>query len=194
MGRMTHGLLLAAGAGRRMGTPKALVPGWLAASVAVLRGGGCDAVTVVLGAAADEARALVPDGVAVVVAADWSEGMGASLRAGLAALERTPSDAALLHLVDLPDVSAGVVRRVLAASGGPGALARAAYHGVPGHPVLIGRDHWGGVIAAAQGDQGARTYLRHHDATLVECGDLASGRDQDTPAPPRQSERAPGAR
>lgn len=181
---IVHGLLLAAGAGRRMGTPKALVPGWLAASVAVLRDGGCDAVTVVLGAAADEARALVPDGVGIVVAADWGEGMGASLRAGLAALgpaSPDAADAALLHLVDLPDVSAEVVRRVrAAASGGAGVLARAAYGGVPGHPVLLGRDHWPGVIASARGDQGARTYLKGRDVTQVECGDLATGVDQDT--------------
>lgn len=181
---MTHGLLLAAGAGRRMGTPKALMPGWLVASVAVLRAGGCDAVTVVLGAAADDARRLVPDDVSVVVAEDWAEGMGASLRAGLAALEPTPADAALLHLVDLPDVSADVVDRVLVTPSGRGVLARAAYQGVPGHPVLIGRDHWAGIIATARGDQGARAYLKQHHVTLVECGDLASGHDQDTPQLP----------
>lgn len=179
---MTHGLLLAAGAGRRMGTPKALVPGWLPSSVAVLSEGGCEAVTVVLGAAADEARALVPAGVGVVEATDWAEGMGASLRAGLAALDATPADAVLLHLVDLPDVTAEVVRRVLATQVGPGALARAAYQGVPGHPVLLGRDHWRGVRETAAGDRGARIYLQQREVRLVECGDLASGRDQDTPS------------
>jgi CTP:molybdopterin cytidylyltransferase MocA len=45
-----QGLLLAAGAGRRMGMPKALVGDWLARSVGVLRDGGCSGVTVVLGA------------------------------------------------------------------------------------------------------------------------------------------------
>ncbi len=34
-----HGLLLAAGAGRRMGRPKALVDDWLVASLAALRDG-----------------------------------------------------------------------------------------------------------------------------------------------------------
>ena len=92
------------------------------------------------------------------MAADWAEGMSASLRAGLAALDRV-ADAALVTLVDLPDVSADVVRRVVAAATGPDVLARAAYDGKPGHPVLIGRDHWAGVIATATGDQGARDYL-----------------------------------
>lgn len=180
-----HGLLLAAGAGTRMGRPKALVrdadgTSWLQRSVEVLRAGGCSEVTVVLGAGADQARGLVPDGVAVVVADDWAEGMGASLRAGLRALSSTDGEAVALSLVDLPDVTADVVRRVLAAGVGPATLARAAYGGVPGHPVVLGRDHWAGVAAAATGDQGAKPYLAGREVTLVECGDLASGRDQDT--------------
>jgi CTP:molybdopterin cytidylyltransferase MocA len=107
--------------------------------------------------------------------------MSASLRTGLAALDRA-ADAALVTLVDLPDVSADVVRRVAAAATGADVLARAAYDGTPGHPVLIGRDHWAGVIAAATGDQGARDYLKPREVVLVECGDLATGRDVDTPA------------
>jgi CTP:molybdopterin cytidylyltransferase MocA len=166
-----------------MGRPKALVVDgagepWLARSVEVLHEGGCEEVTVVLGAAVDEAvRLLDGRGADVVVARDWAEGMSASLRAGLAALP--PVDAALVHLVDLPDVTAAVVRRVAAAATGRATLARASYAGVPGHPVLLGRDHWAPVVADAVGDQGARQYLRDREVALVECGDLASGADVD---------------
>jgi CTP:molybdopterin cytidylyltransferase MocA len=171
-----------------MGRPKALVGDWLLGSIGVLKEGGCDAVTVVLGAAADQAQALLPperdtDGdIEVVIAADWAAGMGASLTAGLTALATTGPEveAVLVHLVDLPDVGPDVVRRLLAGHGGRQALARATYGGVPGHPVLLGRDHWPGVLATATGDQGARAYLRFHEATAIECGDLASGRDVDT--------------
>ncbi|WP_067441225.1 nucleotidyltransferase family protein [Nocardioides jensenii] len=190
-----HGLLLAAGAGRRMGTPKALVEDWLVRGVAALREGGCDRVTVVLGAAADQARRLL-DGVRVdvVEAADWADGMAASLRAGLAALavDPSPAEAVLVTLVDLPDVGADVVRRVLADGGDGGVhlgtLCRASYGGVPGHPVLIGRDHWVGVRESAQGDRGARGYLAAHEVALVECGDLATGRDVDRPTPDQRGD------
>jgi CTP:molybdopterin cytidylyltransferase MocA len=190
------GLLLAAGAGRRMGTPKALLRDehgepFLRRSVAVLREGGCQDVLVVLGAGSDRAADLLDEGVAVVVAEDWAEGMGASFRAGLAAAERTEATCALVSLVDLPDVGAAVVRRVVEQGGttGQAVLARAAYDGAPGHPVLIGRDHWAGVSATARGDRGARDYLADHPPTLVECGDLATGRDVDTPEHLRQELR-----
>lgn len=175
----TAGLLLAAGAGRRMGRPKALVEGWLPRAVASLA--GCDHVVVVLGAEAGAARALVPPGVEVVVAEDWDAGMGASLRVGLRHLKETTATRCVVTLVDLPDVGAPVVDRLLGWPADPEVLARAAYDGTPGHPVLLGRDHWAGVAATAEGDQGAKAYLRDREVVLVECGDLATGRDQDTP-------------
>jgi CTP:molybdopterin cytidylyltransferase MocA len=183
-----EGLLLAAGAGRRMGMPKALVAdeagSWLTRGVATLREGGCARVTVVLGADAERARPLLEGleglDVPVAVAEDWAEGMGASLRAGLRALDGSTEPGVVISLVDLPDLVPEVVARVIAVGGLPSALARASYDGRPGHPVLIGRDHWAGVIESAVGDQGARAYLAPREVTLVECGDLATGRDVDS--------------
>lgn len=174
------GLLLAAGAGRRYGGPKALVGGWLVHGAGALGAGGCDPVIVVLGAGADDARQLVPNGTTVVVARDWQEGMAASLRAGLEVAGSTDAQAAMIHLVDLPDVGSDVVSR-LRAHGQKGVLARATYLGVPGHPVLVGRDHWSGFLDSAVGDQGGRSYLHSHGVRGIECGDLAGGRDIDRP-------------
>nr|WP_275404306.1 nucleotidyltransferase family protein [Pseudonocardia acidicola] len=180
-------MLLAAGAGRRMGGPKALVElegePLVRRALRVLHEGGCAPLIVVLGAAAEQVAPLLPDGVLPVLASDWAEGMGASLRAGLTALEALDEgpDAALVHLVDLPGVTAGAVAR-LAAGSGPDTLLRAAYGGHPAHPVLIGRTHWAGVRESAAGDAGARGYLAGHPALrLVECGDLADPQDVDTP-------------
>jgi len=166
-----------------MGQPKSLLSDargpWLVRAVTTLRDGGCDDIVVVLGAEADRARQLVPaHGARVVEAHDWSVGMGASLRAGLAAAG--DSEAALIHLVDLPDVGPDVAARVLEHVA-PDALARAVYDGLPGHPVLLGREHWVGVTTGAVGDRGARAYLDGRIVTEVECGDLATGRDVDEP-------------
>ncbi len=182
-----------------MGTPKALVhdpdgTSWLRRSVETLTDAGCTPVVVVLGAQADAARRLLDTtttsttstnqggDVRVVEATDWAEGMGASLRRGLAAAAGTSATTAVMTLVDLPDVGSDVVLRVTtAAGGGPAALARAAYQGRPGHPVVLGRGHWDAAAEAAVGDQGARDYLATQAVVEVECGDLATGRDRDTP-------------
>jgi len=189
----TAGLLLAAGAGTRMGTPKGLlrdereVP-YLDRVLGTLFEGGCETVTVVLGASSREAAGLLAEAgwegdpaVRLVVAEDWSEGMGASLRAGLASLSGCAADSAVVMLVDLPDVGPGVLARVIAAAAGEDSLVRASYAGTPGHPVLLGRTHWAGLLDTVSGDRGARDYLAGRDVVAVECGDLATGVDVDHP-------------
>lgn len=190
-GHRTTGLLLAAGAGRRFGRPKGTVVDaegpWVVRAAQALLDGGCDDVVVVTGAQAEQVEALVSglDAVTTTRCGTWEHGMGESLRSGLTALAtrgRHMPQQALVHLVDLPDVGPGVVARVLGDGGaGTDALARAAYGGRPGHPVLLGRDHWDGVLAGADGDAGARSYLRRTAPLLVECGDLAGGVDIDVP-------------
>ncbi len=168
------GIVLAAGSGTRFGMPKALAADWLSRAVDALRAGGCRDVIVVLGAAVVD----VPPPARAVVAEDWADGMAASLRAGLRA---ATSDPAVLHVVDIPDVGADVVARVLAAAGESG-LARAVFDGRPGHPVVIARRHWPALLETLHGDQGARVFLAgRDDVVAVECGDLATGRDIDFP-------------
>lgn len=186
------GLLLAAGAGRRFGGPKALVEldgePLVRRALRTLTEAGCGPVRVAVGAAAEDVTKLLPDPSQAIYADGWEGGMGASLKAGLAALARQFPDgetapvAVLVHLVDLPWVPAAALARVMAKAS-PTAVVRAAYDGVPGHPVLFGRRWWGEVAASAQGDRGARDWLRGRgDVVLVECGDLGSGQDVDRPA------------
>jgi len=177
------GLLLAAGAGRRMGMPKALVTHggllFVESAAGVLASAGCRPVVVVLGASAETVRAEADLGGCLVVDnPDWPSGMGSSVRVGLAAL---PDVVAVVVLpVDVPGVTPAAVGRLMAVAG-PDVLARASYDGVPGHPVVIGRSHWPGVIASAVGDVGARDYLRTHDVLDVPCADVAIGTDVDRP-------------
>jgi len=180
-----------------MGTPKALIRDadgvtWVIRTSRLLNEAGCSPVVVVVGASADQVRAELSDEpVEVVEATDWDEGMGASLRAGLTALRsasgvggggapgRTGVQAVMVVPVDVPGLTSAVLRRVLDRAGEDG-LVRSTYDGAPGHPVVIGRDHWDGVIASARGDEGARGYLREHDVVLVECADVGDGADVDT--------------
>lgn len=174
------GLLLAAGEGRRLGRPKALVSiggrTLVERGVDLLRDGGTDPVVVVTGAVA-----VSLPGVVTVHNPDWLTGMGSSLRTGLATL---PADSAavVVALVDQPLIGAETVRRLISAFLDKPGLIAAGYHGKRRNPVLIPRRYWADVAAAAEADVGARGFLRAHDAliTVVECGDIGQPDDLDT--------------
>ena len=188
------GVLLAAGQGSRFGRPKALVEldGRTLAErgVTMLRAGGADPILVVTGAAQVD---LGPDHQArTVYNGEWRTGMGSSLRAALRALTELEAGqdagpevgAAVVALADQPLVGAEAVARLIAAYQSGAGVAVAAYGGKPRNPVLLAREYWPEVIAAATGDQGARAFLhaRPELVTLVECGDTGRPDDIDTPA------------
>lgn len=173
----TAGIVLAAGAGRRYGHPKILVPGWLDAAIDALYGGGCNQVYVLTGAARPSQR---PD-VHEIHVPGWSNGIGATLRAGLEHLlsgdeSVPPAEQVVLHVVDCPDIGSDVVSRVLEAGDG---LRRAVFDGRPGHPVVIPYRNLRPLLDVLEDHDGAGPYLRAHRHQAIECGDLASGEDVD---------------
>jgi molybdenum cofactor cytidylyltransferase/nicotine blue oxidoreductase len=180
-------VVLAAGGGRRIGGPKALlrlgdVP-LVERAIQVARDADCDPVVVVLGAGAEDVQATaVLDGVTVVVNRAWGTGLGSSLKAGLAALAGSRAQAAVVLLADMPGVTSGAVRRV-AALPYPQVLVCATYGGRRGHPMLLGRDHWSGIATLAAADVGARPYLLAHKTEVQEvaCDDVGDPSDIDTP-------------
>jgi CTP:molybdopterin cytidylyltransferase MocA len=175
------GLLLAAGEGSRLGTPKALleIGGQSLAErgVALLHDGGADPVIVVTGAAV-----VSLPGVITVHNHDWQTGMGSSLRTGLATLPQD-REAVVIALADQPLIGSETVRRLIEAFRDGARVAVACYDGQPRNPVLIAREHWDDAAAAAVGDIGARAFLRSHPqlVTAVECSDIGSPDDLDTP-------------
>ncbi|HEX8495810.1 MAG TPA: nucleotidyltransferase family protein, partial [Actinomycetales bacterium] len=178
----TAGLLLAAGAGRRFGGPKALAllhgQRLVDRGVGILRDGGCDDVVVVSGAVP-----LQVPGAEVVHNPLWDTGMGSSLRVGLSRLQGTTSTATVVLLVDTPWVGAEAVRRLRAAGAVGAVAAQATYGGVPGHPVLLARETWDDVAATATGDRGARAWLRANAGRVlpVVCDGTGHPRDADRP-------------
>ena len=178
-------LVLAAGSGSRLGTPKALVDlgGELLVDRAarVARDAGCEPVVVVVGASAPAVveRAVLP-GAVVLVNDGWAEGIGSSVRLGLHALTEMGAAAAVVLLVDQPRVTAEVVRRVAGTRTAPAVAA--SYGGRVGNPVRLEAAIWAEVCASAVGDVGARAWMRSHphDVDVVACDDLGSDDDIDT--------------
>jgi CTP:molybdopterin cytidylyltransferase MocA len=177
-------IVLAAGAARRFGGRKQLAPlhgrPLLEHALAAAAAAPSDAVIVVLGAQAEEVERGVELGAATVVRCpDWERGQGASLRAGLAALGPEVG-AALVTLGDVPFVPPAASERLLAARRPGLAALRAAYEGRPGHPVLIERELFAPLAAAAP-DANPAALLREAGIESVECGDLGDPADVDTP-------------
>lgn len=183
--RRLTGIVLAAGAGVRMGMPKGLLvtqygQSWAARAATVLHVAGCDPVLVTVGASGAEVAATLPGDATAVPVSDWTEGLGASLRTALGTVDRDASDAVVIIPVDVPDLAAVDVATVVAAIAGPlrTGLARAVHDGQPGHPVVIGADHLDRAIAECAGEHGPRALLR--EAVCVEIGPRP---DIDTPCP-----------
>jgi nicotine blue oxidoreductase len=178
------GLVLAAGGGRRFGSPKqlALLDGRPLLEHALLAMAAAERVghtVVVLGFHADEILARVErHGAEPVICPGWEEGQAASLRAGLQALAAT-SDAIVVTLGDQPGIDARAIDRLVDARDGGFAAVRAAYGGRPGHPVLIEHVLFERV-ARLEGDEGARRLLSGVAVALVDCDGLGDDGDVDT--------------
>jgi CTP:molybdopterin cytidylyltransferase MocA len=113
-----------------------------------------------------------------VVCDEWASGMGASLRAGVSALQ--DCDAVAVVLGDQPRLSTDAVARVVSQRGADELAVRATYGGVPGHPVLLERTLLARV-GELHGDAGARDLLHGVPIREVACDGLGSPDDVDTP-------------
>lgn len=181
------GLVLAAGEGRRFGGPKALATldgeRLVDRAVRILVDADCTPVFVVEGAA----RLGTVPCATTIHAAGWHDGMGASLRAGLLALPGHLA-ACVVMLVDTPWLTPAAVRRVVdawrSAPVETGAVV-ATYEGERGHPVLLAQRVWPDIAELAEGDQGARAWMRARADQVLEvsCSGLADPTDVDEPTP-----------
>src|SRR4051794_28570533 len=134
---MIGGLVLAAGGSSRFGGPKQLArldgKPLLEHVLLAMAAAPLARVAVVLGANAPKIAAGVPlHGAEVVFCEQWEEGIAASLRSGVAALE--DCDAVAVALGDQPRLSAQAVARGGSQRGGGGLAGRAADGGGAGHP------------------------------------------------------------
>ncbi|MFI7026748.1 nucleotidyltransferase family protein [Micromonospora sp. NPDC049900] len=180
-------MIIAAGGGRRIGGPEALLhqgdKPLVDQMIDTLTEAGCGQIVVVLGAAADQVRDTADlDHATVVVNRAWGTGVGSSIRAGLAGIDDARVEAAVVVPVDMPGLTAEAIRRVTALPF-PDVLVCATYNGLRGYPMLFGRRHWPGIATLASADVGARPYLLAHKDQIVDiaCDSVADGSRVDTP-------------
>ena len=179
-------MVLAAGASRRLGRPKQLLPFrgstliHHAAQTAVSAGIG--PVGVVLGAHADECRtALRGLAVRIMLHEGWADGMGSTIAAAARAAQAEQATAVLLTTCDQPDVTAEDLRRLAEAHLSGGAtLAAAQYGGTVGIPALFA----GAALDALtrlRGERGAKPILESAGPSLIMVPCPGASRDVDTP-------------
>jgi CTP:molybdopterin cytidylyltransferase MocA len=168
--------VLAAGAGVRMGAPKAeLVVGGarlVDRAVDAARGAGCSPVIAVVRSGIDVS------GARVVVNPDPQRGMRSSLSLALDSVVH--SDALAVLLVDAPGVSAEAIRAV-AQAWTPGRIAVARYPTGRGHPTVMSPELWRTALEFAGPDEGARAFLAAHPDLVDEVAVSGDPADLDTP-------------
>lgn len=184
------GVILAAGRSRRMGdTNKLLAP---VAGVPMVRRVAAvaievalDPVLVVLGHDAAAVRqALEGLPVRFVLNADYAEGIGSSVRAGVRAVA-APADGVMILLGDMPWIGSADLRVLLQAFNpeGGGGICVPLVGGQRGNPVLWAARYFS-ELRALEGDVGARDLLARygHDVRMVHVTGDSVLRDIDTPA------------
>jgi CTP:molybdopterin cytidylyltransferase MocA len=200
-GTSTAGIVLAAGAGARMGAGKPLMDDGgeplVHRLVEALRAGGCNPVLVVAGGetAADVDRVATAAGARVVPNPDPASEQIDSLRLALRQLD-AGVQAAVVTPVDRPGLLAATVARLIEAHRKTGApLVIPTWLGEPGHPTLFARSLFG-ELAEDDLPDGARTVIARHgeEAARVEVADPGVPVDLDTPEDVARWQRRRGHR
>lgn len=182
-------VILAAGAGIRMGKLKQLLPyrgrTLLEHSIQQAIEAGFHPTLVVVGAEADAVRcAIAAQPVEIVQNQQWQSGMGSSISAGIRQLQQTGAESAAVAILlsDQPLVTAEhlrAMRTLLHTRGNP--VVAAHYGQTIGVPALFKRELFS-MLASLPAEAGARHFLRESALAVTEFPLPEAAIDIDTPA------------
>lgn len=180
-------LVLAAGGSRRFGTHKLLVdmagqPVLRRTVGAICTLGFCETI-IVAGAEYEAVRDMLSGLPCTAVhAPNWAEGISASIRAGIEALQHE-RDGLVLFLGDMPLVPSGLCEELAVLAKSVNYAARPMCRGVPGHPVAFANTAAADLMVLT-GDEGAGALLRGAGARIAYLPTTDEGTvlDVDTPA------------
>lgn len=181
-------LILTAGASRRMGEPKALLP-WGGTTVVEqlikeIEAAGIQESLLVTGAHHTEIESIITPGVVpICYHPDWERGMGSSIAKGVMEVEnRFPhAGAVLILLVDQPLLTKAYIRSILQAhDSNRNCIIASDYGKFAGVPALFPKSFWSELKGIPPG-QGAKGLIAKFPR---QCRTLNPGRaimDIDTP-------------
>jgi CTP:molybdopterin cytidylyltransferase MocA len=172
------GIVLAAGMGRRIGAPKALLRldgrTFLERAVESLRGAGLEVVAVMNPVVDEGTKDMsLPARRIRNEEPDHPSGMFGSVRLGVNEGLKLGARAAVLLPVDLPLVTSDDVRAVLQALSAEAAIAVGTHEGRWGHPIAINRRIMEEVMAA--GPTGTLREIVRKDRTRVAEVEVSEG-------------------
>lgn len=183
---MIRGILLAAGASRRMGCDKLRLP-WRGATVlsaTLSRWTAVQALEEILLVQRPQSPPEHWSRVRPLVNPAAEEGLGSSLRIGAAALP-PDTEAVVIGLADMPEIASATIAALVAAwrPHGPRGIIAPVFDGHRGHPVVFGASHIP-ALRTLGGPGGGRAIVHAHpsDLWLVAVDDPGVLLDLDTPA------------
>ncbi|MGZ4828505.1 MAG: NTP transferase domain-containing protein [Candidatus Angelobacter sp.] len=165
-------VVLAAGISRRMGTPKQLLridgETMLERTLKNVRASNVSEIVLVLGYAAESVKKEIStEGVKIVHNPNYEQGMGTSLRTGLAAVDANAT-AALIVLADQPWVGSDTLNSLIACHGeSTPQIIIPTYKGFRGNPVLLDRSVFP-ELQGLTGDVGCRAIFGEHTENILK--------------------------
>ncbi|WP_142686395.1 nucleotidyltransferase family protein [Chitinophaga polysaccharea] len=181
-------IILAAGASKRLGTPKQQLPYQNKSLLqnVVHTAHHCDMPTVVvLGAFATQIREqLITEKVHTIVNPHWPAGMGGSIRTGLQHLLRIAPHVnnVLLLLCDQPFITPSLLEEMITLKNTSGkAIVACTYGDATGTPALFGKPFFPQLLAL-NGQEGAKKILLQHPEQVATVHFPQGAIDIDTTA------------